>query len=233
MLIFVCGSVGAGKTTLAKYLLRHLSSKQKTCYQSITAFPLFSYVVYKLLSTLLYGCNLVRAHEKIRIHPATLFVKRVGRISQPLLITLVYIEAMSVFLTYVKMRLVCRKAQVIVIDEGPLNIMANYFEIFDKTYARWLIIFLLKLVRHLERTIDVKTIFLHVSSKSALLRRWTERGHPLSTTIVDFSHLIRYNAFIELSEAICKQAGHYILEIDTCRLEPENTLALVVKELRF
>lgn len=231
MLIFICGNVGAGKTTLKYNLLKYLKTRRKVYSFSLLAFPLFSYVTYKMLAILMYGRGLVKLHEDIKIHPSTLFIKRVKRMPSFLLLVFTFIELMSIFPKYIWLLEKLRRNQVIIVDEGPINMMANYFEVFgSKHIITHPSFFLMRLVKNLKSKVDVKTVFLH-SRSDVLIERWMHRKHPLPTNIIGLFHHIKYNKLVTLSKILYEKNVDDVLEIDTSQLEPSHILSLVVSKL--
>jgi hypothetical protein len=230
MLIFVSGSVGAGKSTLAKNLTEYLSAKEQVHCHRMEAFPLFSYLTYNLLSMLLYGRDLVKSHNNVNIHPATLLKKRLGKIPSPVIYFLCLIEVVSVFLKYTELRVKCSRKRYLIIEDGFINMMANYLEIFE-TQAKWMFPFIRSLIGSFERRTSMKTVYLYLDSSRASIERWHIRGHPVSTALVNFAYLVKYDSYIESSKKIYKQMGYQVLELNTRQLNPESTCSLVIREL--
>jgi len=229
--IIVSGPVGAGKTTFVRALKLHLELQGlRVCDDSITAFPLFSYIFFKLLACMSYGCKVVKAYEKIKIHPSTLVLLRVKKIPSLITLIVMYLEILSVFLRYLKILFCCIRRDAIIIDEGLINMFANYIEIFGKKSAP-LMFYVRTVFEKLRRMLgfDVDIVFISIKDYSMLLDRWYKRKYPLLTSLVDADHHFRYLKFIEISKNIIANIfGQYIIELNA---DKKTTYELVLEYL--
>ena len=214
VLIFVSGPVGVGKTTFSTILFRlMLSQGHGVCYRSLTAFPLFSYMFFKLLATLLYGLNVVRYHERVRIHPSTLFILRVKSIPKPITVLFMFLESLSMLLSlYYKVILSCMNRRVIIVDEGFLNMVANYIEVFGKRSA-FLIALIAILLQKLQKRFKLSIIYLDAAD-TTLIERWRTRGYPAFTPIVDVMHHLMYVRLIRFSKKLLSNMTS-LIELNT------------------
>lgn len=212
-LIFVSGPVGVGKTTFSRTLLFSLLSRgYSVCYKSLVSFPLFSYLYFKLTAMLFYGLKIVRMHEKINIHPSTLFMLRVKKIPKPIISILTFLEILSFLLSfYTKIFLSCISKKVIIVDEGIINILASYLEIFGKN--TFLPLFLIAFMKKLQHWFNLRIIYLDVKNDEVLLRRWITRKYPLATPIIGIEHHLKYTQLIRCSKTLISKMLQ-VTEID-------------------
>jgi len=223
-LIFVSGPVGVGKTTFSRNLLYSLSSRgYSVCYSSLVSFPLFSYLFFKLAAMLAYGLKVVKVHEEVNIHPSTLFMLRVRRLPKPVILALTLLEVLSVMLSfYVKILLNRVNKKVIIVDEGIINMLASYFEVFGRNVL--LESFIVALMKKLQRYYNLKIIYLDVKDDRVLLERWSARGYPTATLMIKIDHHLKYTQLIRYSKALISKIFK-IIEIEnserpsTSRLE--------------
>jgi len=210
VLIFISGPVGAGKTTFSAALLSLMFRKgYKVCYRSLTAFPLFSYIFFKLAAMLFYGLKVVRHHEKVRIHPSTLFILRIKSMPKPVIVLLMLLESLSVGLSfYFKIISTCINRKVIIVDEGFLNMVANYIEVFGRRSA-FLIALIAILIQKLQKRFRLTIIYLDAAD-NILLERWVARGYPATTPIVDMKYHLKYVHLIRFSKTLISSVAPLI-----------------------
>jgi len=201
-LIFISGPMGAGKTTFSTALFNIMVRKgHKACYRSFTAFSLFSYAFFKALVILLYGLKIVKYHENVRIHPSTLFILRVKKLPKLIIVLLTLLESLNMILSfYLKVILACTGRRVLIVDEGFPNMIANYIEIFGKNSA-FLIALIIAFVLKLQQRFRLLIIYVDATD-SVLLERWTARGHPAPTPVVNIVHHLKYMRLIRFSKTM-------------------------------
>ena len=199
-LIFISGPTGAGKTTFSTALFNIMVRKgHKVCYKSFTAFPLFSYTFFKALVILFYGLKVVRYHEDVRIHPSTLFILRVKKLPKPIIVLFMLFESLNMILSfYLKVILACISRRVLIVDEGFPNMIANYIEIFGKNSA-FLIALIMAFVLKLRQKFKLLIIYVDAPD-NVLLERWSTRGHPASTPVVNITHHLKYIHLVRFSK---------------------------------
>ncbi|MEM4888606.1 MAG: hypothetical protein QXR51_06270 [Desulfurococcaceae archaeon] len=229
-LVFVSGPVGVGKTTISRNLLYSLSSRgYSVCYSSLVSFPLFSYLFFKLAAILAYGLEVVRVHEKVNIHPSTLFILRVRNLPRPIILMLVFLEALSIMLSFcVRILFNCMNKKVIIVDEGFVNMLASYFEIFGRNV--FLESFTIALMKKLQRYFDLKIIYLDTNDEKILLKRWITRGYPAATSMIKINHHLRYTQLIRCSKDLISK-NFQIIEIDNSRKPPYELVKEFVEGL--
>jgi len=220
-IICVSGPVGAGKSTFSRTLRQYLISEgHKVCVVRFSAFPLFSYFFFRMVAVLLYGPRIVKMHERVNVHPSTLVVLRIKKIPTPILLIIEVLEILSVFLSfYVRILLRCISEDIIIVDEGVINIFANYIEVFGENSVS-LILYVTMLLKKLQGKFDLDIVFLDVKDYSILLRRWYTRKYPLPTSLVSTRHHLRYLEFIECSRNIVAKIFRWIIKIDAAEKSP-------------
>jgi deoxyadenosine/deoxycytidine kinase len=225
-MILISGFVGAGKTTIAQNLANYLQQSD-VCIQSISAFPNISYVVLKAISMLLYGHKVTQAHESLGVHPATLIVKRFYKLPKSLVFIITLIEVLSIQFAFLRMMFSCRRSKIIVVDEGPINMVANYLEVLDRD-AKYLFYVLCRLLKHLQQQFDVVFIFL-ITNQNTLINRWIKRNRPLPTSLVDLYHHFQYIKLLTYSKTLFECAGFSIISFDTSNSDPESIARSIIK----
>lgn len=218
-LIFVSGPIGVGKTTFSHNLLFLLSLRgYNACYKSFVSFPLFSYLFFKLAAILVYGLKIVKMHEEVNIHPSTLFKLRVRKFPRLLVLTLIFLEVLSVTLYFcIKILLSCMNKKVVIVDEGIINILASYLEIFGKNV--FLASFIVMFMKKFQRWLNLKIIYLDVKDEKVLLKRWIERGYPAATSIIKMEHHLKYTRLIRCAKALISKIFQ-VIEIESAEKSP-------------
>ncbi|MCR8456044.1 MAG: hypothetical protein QXJ52_05925 [Candidatus Korarchaeota archaeon] len=172
---------------------------------------------------------MVIAHERVNIHPSTLFMLRVRNLPRPIMLMLTFLEVLSVMLSfYVRILLNCINKKVIVVDEGFINMLASYFEIFGKSV--FLESFIIALMKKLQLHFDFKIIYLDVKDEKILLKRWTTRGYPAATSMIKINHHLRYVQLIRYSKALISK-NFSIIEIENARKNPYELVKEFVEGL--
>ncbi|MEM1646044.1 MAG: hypothetical protein QXL96_09305 [Ignisphaera sp.] len=212
-LIFVSGPVGVGKTTFSYNLLYFLSFRgYSVCYNSLVSFPLFSYLFFKLAAMLAYGLKVVKVHEKVNIHPSTLFILRVRGLPKPVMLALTLLEVLSVMWSfYVRIIFNCVNKKVMIVDEGIINMLASYFEVFGRNVL--LESFIIALMKKIQRYYNLKIIYLDVKDDRVLLERWSARGYPAATLMIKLNHHLEYTQLIRYSKLLISKIFK-IIEIE-------------------
>ncbi|MEM3714450.1 MAG: hypothetical protein QXF82_05825 [Nitrososphaeria archaeon] len=229
-LIFVSGPVGAGKTTFSHNLLYFLSSRgYSVCYRSLVSFQLFSYLFFKLAAILACGLKIVKVHEEVNIHPSTLFMSRVRNLPKPIILALIFLEVLSVTLSFcVRILLNCVNKKVIIVDEGIINMLASYFEIFGKNV--FLESFIITLMKKFQHHFNLKIIYLDVKDERILLKRWVARGYPSATPMIKINHHLKYTQLIRHSKALISKIFQ-VIEIENAGEPPYELVKEFVEGL--
>lgn len=230
LLIFVSGPPGAGKSTFVKILRAHyLLLGYKVHSQAITAFPMLSYTFFKLLSILLYGREIVELHLKLKVHPSTLVIQRVKLFPPLIVYMLSFLEIISILLSFhVKVFLRNKRNTIILIDEGLVNAIANYVEVFGK-HAKLLVFFVLEFIKRIHHKFKVKVVFLDTRFDEVLVERWKKRGHPTATSLIGLEHHLMYARFVRLSEKLVSKVTR-VVELNADEKPPLSLVKEYVKQ---
>lgn len=195
VMLVIAGFVGAGKTTISS-IARAFLAKQNVsvCYDSLTAFPALSYIFFKVLGMIIYGPKILDHYKSIRVHPSTLVVKRIIKFPKIIKFLIIVVETFSLILRLSWLSLRCRRQSIVIIDEGFINILANYIEILDKE-AMYLIRLVISIIYIISKRFKVYAFFLKTRSE-VLLARWKSRGYPKTTLLIDNRHHLYYNIYL-------------------------------------
>jgi len=224
IVVIVGGMVGSGKTTLVNKL-KDAVSRDSSCATHMAAFPNVSYIFFRILATLLYNCRIVSLYEKAGIHPSTLVFKRIKKPGSTISLLISIIEMISIHVWLLLMDIKCRKASLIIIDEGFINAIANYLEVL-KEHSSLLLYYTATLLLMLKRKYLLYLFFLSTSI-DALLERWSRRRRPVISKFIGLDHHIRYLKLMQTSLELLRKMGFTIVEINTSYKSPSE----VKKEL--
>ncbi|MEM4452794.1 MAG: hypothetical protein QW182_06290 [Thermosphaera sp.] len=228
-LIFVSGPVGVGKTTFSYNLLYFLSFRgYSVCYKSLVSFPFFSYLFFKLAAILAYGLKVVKVHEGVNIHPSTLFILRVRRLPKPVMLALTLLEVLSVMLSFVRIIFSCVNKKVMIVDEGIINMLASYFEVFGRNVL--LESFIVAFMKKLQQYYNFETIYLDVKDDKILLERWSTRGYPAATLMIKMDHHLKYTQLIRYSKALISKIFK-IIEIENSERPSTSRLESLLRSI--
>ena len=224
IIVIMGGMVGSGKTTLINKL-KDIISRDSSCATRMVAFPNISYVFFYILAMLLYNHRIVRLYEKAGIHPSTLVFKRIGNSGSIISLLIFIIEMISIHVWLLFTGIKCRKASLIIIEEGFINAMANYLEVL-KEQSSLPIYYIAILLLAWKRKYRLYLFFLSTST-DVLLERWSKRRRPVISKFIGQDHHIRYLKLMQASLELLRKTGFTIVEIDTSYKSPSE----VKKEL--
>jgi len=227
-IIIVSGFVGAGKTTIVQNLAKYLR-QYDVCSKSISAFPNISYYFFKAISILLYGRKITRAYKIIGVHPATLITKRFYNLPKFLAFITILIEVISIHLAFLRITFNHKNSRIIIIDEGPINMVANYLEVLNEN-AKYLFFALYKLIRCLQQRFDMVFVFL-TTDPNILIKRWAARHRPFPTILVDLHHHLRYLKLLMHSRDLFEYTGFKIMSFDTSNSNPKRIVQFIIRAL--
>lgn len=200
-IIVISGHVGSGKTTLSRFVAKYLRQHGFTvCYDRVTAFPLVSYLLFKVLALLMYGGKVVRYHESLSVHPSTLVVLRLKKQLGLLKIIIIFLESICTYLRITWLIFKCRNKDIVIIDEGFANVLANYIEILGET-SRYLIYTVGKTILLLNKTHRLHVFYLKATCE-LLVERWFKRGYPKRTSLVSIHYHLKYSELLDLAKRI-------------------------------
>jgi RNase adaptor protein for sRNA GlmZ degradation len=228
VIIVIGGLVGAGKTSLAKELNKYyIHLNRSVCVLRLTAYPNTSYLLFDLLARIFYGHKVVQRYEKVGVHPSTLVAKRVQGFSSLFANIIIFVEILSLFLWNLCTKLRCFMSQIIIIDEGFVNAVANYLEILGKS-ATTLISFILRWVQRWNQ--QHKVVFLFITADFiTLIRRWTTRRRPIITSLINIDHHIRYLRLMLLSLKLFLNSGFNVKIFDSSGKDVHMLVHEVIK----
>lgn len=227
--IVISGLVGAGKTTVSRMLFNVFTQKGYRIHSvNFTAFPNISYLFFKLISAFLLGIKNVKEHEELNIHPSSLFKLRIRHAPKPLmkLIELVEMFSMSLSFLLIEIKMKLLKKNIIIIDEGIINAVANYLEVLGKDSSE-LIAFAYRHLERLRRNYCLVIVFL-VADLRELVIRWIKRGYPRPNALFSLKHHIKYNLYLLISAKFFSQFFNIVFE-DTSRTTPISVASRVIE----
>jgi len=178
--LMISGTVGSGKSTATICVARFLRKMGlKVKVTSLTGFHTFCYVFLYVLARLTYRSKDFHELIKKKISPASLVD---GRILDKMLKLVVVLEFVSIHIAFLLKIFVPLKFgyDVVVVDEGTVNVVGNYTAFFDASYKRGLYVLILsflRLVKNISRNATVITFFLDCDN-SVLMARWKTRDSP-------------------------------------------------------
>lgn len=210
--IVISGQVGSGKTTISRLIMIKLRQRgSSVCYDRITAYPLISYLVFKMIAMLLYGDRIVRYHESASIHPSTLVAMRLRRGLGPLSILLILIESLSTYIRFSLMNMKCKGKDILLVDEGFVNIVANYLEVLGLK-SRYLVSVISRIIRRFSRSYDLYIFYLRTRT-GVLIERWIKRGYPKETPLINTRYHLLYNIILDKARKII-ESDHRVKIVD-------------------
>ncbi|MEM1510230.1 MAG: hypothetical protein QW096_10245 [Thermofilaceae archaeon] len=226
VILVIAGFVGAGKTTISSVAKAYFAKQNlSTCYDSLTAFPVLSYAFFRMLGMICYGSKVLNYYESIKVHPSTLLVKRIIKFPKIIKLIILVMEIFSLILRLLILLLRSRGRDIIIIDEGFINIIANYIEILNKE-AIYLTYMLVSIVNIISKKFKIYTFFLKTNLK-VLSTRWKRRGYPKTTSLIDRTHHIYYNLFLlNIARNIYGQYFH-VIDLDANKGLPEMVCQIV------
>ncbi|MEM2261452.1 MAG: hypothetical protein QXK24_03270 [Ignisphaera sp.] len=229
VILIIAGFVGAGKTTISNITKAYFAKQNlSTCYDSLTAFPAFSYAFFKILGIISYGSKVLNYYESIKIHPSTLVAKRIVKFPKIIKLIIVIMEIFSIILRLLILSLRSRGRDVIIIDEGFINIIANYIETLNKE-AIYLICVLVSIVNIISKKFKIYTFFLKTNPK-VLSMRWKRRGYPKTTSLVNNKHHRYYNlSLLNMARNIYGRYFH-IIDLDANK-KPSEIVYQIVSQM--
>lgn len=199
-LIFISGPVGVGKTTFSRLFVDVLGERN-VCLRTLLPFSSLSFLLFISLVRFFFSSKVVRYHRIGNIHPSSLFMWRIRKMSRLSATFFVFIEVVSLTLSLILLLLRCLRKKHIVVNEGIVNILAGYYEIFRRIdFPRNV---LLALVKSLARWYNIVVVYLDVPDDE-LLRRWSKRGYPRPTPLFSIAHHISYTKLIRASASYVK-----------------------------
>jgi hypothetical protein len=229
VIIVIGGLVGAGKTSLAKELNRYYTRYRNVCVLRLVAYSNVSYLFFDILAKIFYGRRVVKNYERVKIHPSTLVAMRVRRFPPLFAKIIIFVEIFSLFLWNLYKRLKCFGSQIVIIDEGFVNVVANYLEVLGKN-ATPLIGYVLRLTQKWYQ--KHRTVFLFVTSDyDTLIKRWSIRKHPIITSFIDQDHHIRYMNLMLLSLKLFLDSGFNNIVVDSSNKDVHMLVHKVIKHI--
>lgn len=214
VIVVIGGLVGAGKTSLVSELSKYyMRLHRRVCVSRLTAYPNISYIFFNLLARTLYGSRVVKDYERVGIHPSTLVAKRLRTLPHLPALIVVFAEILSLLLWNLYMKLKCSWSQVVIVDEGFINAVANYLEILGRNAAT-LVSFVLRTAQKWSRRHRVIPVFVVVDFET-LIKRWFMRGRPIITSIIDLSQHIRYLKLMLISLRLFQSSGFHVAILDS------------------
>ena len=199
-IIVVSGPDASGKTTFC----RKLSTKLPCGYIPLQGFHMLSYLLVRTIRILLE-----------LIHPRAYFLKKSSLLDHPYifslyvkLLPLPYIlEKASLMLKYLLITIRLFFKQCLIIDEGFINTLANYMEVFTRVrdhkvrqYGVSLATTLLILYDTISKRYNTLTIYLDVDD-SLQIRRVLFRRRPITT----LNGLLRHRRYLEVAKELCER----------------------------
>lgn len=214
IIIVISGLVGAGKSSLAKKLNEYyMHLNESTCILRLIAYPSVSYLLFDLLAKIFYGFKVVKYYKKAGVHPSTLVSKRLQRPLPFFTKIIIIVEIISLLLWGYYMKLRCIKSRIVIIDEGFVNVIANYLEVLGKD-ATILLDFVMRGVHRLMQQYMVVLSFI-TADLDTLIGRWITRRRPIITSFVNIDHHIRYLRLMSFSLKLLLDSGFSVKLLDS------------------
>jgi len=229
-IIIVGGMVGTGKSTVVDVLRKALVIKD-ICTLRLTAYPNVSYAFFTLLALLFYRRRkILKFYRSGGIHPSTLVIKRFNKLNSLFITLITFIEILSLCLWVLYMYIKCKGSKIVIIDEGFINVVANYMEVLGRNSSK-LIYFVFKLLRRWSYRYRLLLIFLK-ADYSILMGRWAKRRRPIITSFIDLNYHILYQRLMMISLKMFLTSGFNIVLIDTSHKGVYDTIHEVIEIVR-
>jgi hypothetical protein len=231
IIIVIGGFVGAGKSSLAKELNEYyMHLNESTCILRLTAYPNVSYLLFDLLAKIFYGFKVVKYYKKVGVHPSTLVSKRLQRLLPFFTKIMIFVEILSLLLWGLYIKLRCVKSQIVIIDEGFVNVIANYLEVLGKD-ATILVDFVMRWVHRLMQQYKVVLSFI-TADLNTLIRRWITRRRPIITSFINIDHHIRYLRIMSFSLKLFLDSGFSVKLLDSTNKDASILTHEVIRYLK-
>jgi hypothetical protein len=231
IIIVISGFVGAGKSSLAKELSKYyMHLNESACTFRLVAYPNVSYLLFDLLAKIFYGFKVVKYYERVCVHPSTLVSKRLQRLLPFFTKIVIFVEVLSLLLWSLYMKLRCIKSQIVIIDEGFVNIVANYLEVLGKD-ATMLVDLVMRLVYRLSQRYKIVLLFI-TTDLNTLIRRWIARRRPIITSFISIDHHMRYLRLMSFSLKLFLDLGFDVKLLDSTNKDASTLTHEVIRYLK-
>ena len=231
IIVVIGGLVGAGKSSLVKELNEYyMCLNESTCILHLIAYPNVSYLLFDLLAKIFYGFKVVRYYKRAGVHPSTLVSKRLQRLLPFFTKIMIFVEILSLLLWGLYMKLRCIKSQIVIIDEGFVNVIANYLEVLGKD-ATILVDFVMRWVHRLTQQYKVVLSFI-TADLNTLTRRWIMRRRPMITSFINIDHHIRYLRLMSFSLKLFLDSGFSVKLLDSTNKDASILTHEVIRYLK-
>jgi deoxyadenosine/deoxycytidine kinase len=237
--LIISGVMGSGKSTVAIGITRVLKEKGfKVKITNMTGFHNLAYILTYFLVRVTYGSkgfhDLI---EKYKIHPLSLLgsyvIERLAKLLSTLEILSLHIAFLHKIILPLKLRY-----DIIVVDEGPINVIGNYMATFsshkDKTILQMLIKNVLRLIQKVSSIASLKIFFLDADNFT-LISRWEHRGYPRQIQQpFTYENYLAYLMYIRKARDLLNQTlDDEIIDINTSALAPPKVIDVMLNELGF
>lgn len=181
LVLILDGTVGSGKTTIAKFLIKRNSAR----IISLSAFGFPVYHIIFLLVVLKIGLKATTMALRSGYHPLSLLDRK---LLHKLGLLIILGELVCRFFYFLRLLVSSLVSPIVIIDEGFVNTMAFYYWFYSNVsaFGNILLRFHLRFMARVMESHHVISVFVD-SSHQTLIRTWFKRRKPVPLSTLGFS----------------------------------------------
>jgi hypothetical protein len=238
IVIMISGTPGAGKSTVAIYLVNYLRKVNfRVKLVSITSLTLIVYIFLYLIGRLTYKRG--NFHELIKGHAVHPIVLIEASLVKRMIKLITFLEALSIHISFLLKIYIPLKLNynLILIDEGSINIIGNYYDIFlskipNKKVFYKLTMNVLKLTKKTSHENTFKVFFLDADD-CTLMDRWKFRGMPTKEQQI-FDNYLLYLRYLRYAKNLFeRELDMKVINLNTSSKKVSEVAKDILNKLEY